>query len=201
MLTIDDQLLAIDDAIDEVVAAFLALDSVQDYLAVRQVFLSDKALQEDIAVFQALRQEYEAVETYAAFRPEVKTLRRQLVQTKRTIDMHEKMSALRQSEVAVQKILAELTQDISSVISSAIFVDTGLPLAATHLTTNAIIKEDKLCLKRRNDKGLSFICIIIVMRESWQNTAMSSIILEKCTIKFCMSIRPMRQPLQTKLPV
>lgn len=40
------------------------------------------------------------------------------------------MSALRQSEVAVQKILAELTQDISSVISSAIFVDTGLPLAA-----------------------------------------------------------------------
>lgn len=130
MLTIDDQLLAIDDAIDEVVAAFLALNSVQDYLAVRQVFLSDKALQEDIAVFQALRQEYEAVEAYAAFRPEVKTLRRQLVQTKRTIDMHEKMSALRQSEVAVQKILAELTQDISSVISSAIFVDTGLPLAA-----------------------------------------------------------------------
>ena len=67
MLTIDDQLLAIDDAIDEVVAAFLALDSVQDYLAVRQVFLSDKALQEDIAVFQALRQEYEAVETMQLF--------------------------------------------------------------------------------------------------------------------------------------
>ena len=84
MLTIDEQLFDIDEAIDEVAAAF---------------------------------------------RSEVAEIRRQLFKEKRGIDINEKVSQLRQSEVAVQKNLAELSQKISSTISSDIFVETGLPLA------------------------------------------------------------------------
>ncbi|SDO42943.1 Cell fate regulator YlbF, YheA/YmcA/DUF963 family (controls sporulation, competence, biofilm development) [Streptococcus equinus] len=129
MLAIDEQLFEIDEAIDEVAQAFLALDSVKSYLAIQKTFLADKALQGRISHFQALKQSYEEVKDYAAFRPEVKDLRHQLLEEKRALDLDQTVSLLRQNEVAVQKILAELTQEISSVISPMIFVDTGLPLA------------------------------------------------------------------------
>ncbi|UVF02384.1 YlbF family regulator [Streptococcus equinus] len=129
MLAIDEQLFEIDEAIDEVAKAFLTLDAVQAYLEIKKIFLADTALQESISEFQDLKQSYEEVKDYAAFRPEVKEIRRQLLQKKRELDLNSTVSALRQSEVAVQAILADLTQEISSVISPMIFVDTGLPLA------------------------------------------------------------------------
>lgn len=129
MLTIDEQLFDIDEAIDEVAASFLELESVKNYRKAREVFLADTVLQEKIMHFQALKQSYEDVKSYAAFRSEVAEIRRQLFKEKRGIDINEKVSQLRQSEVAVQKNLAELSQKISSAISSDIFVETGLPLA------------------------------------------------------------------------
>lgn len=129
MLAIDEHLFEIDEAIDEVVKAFLALDDVQAYLEIKKIFLADAALQESISEFQDLKQSYEEVKEYAVFRPEVKEICRQLLQKKRELDLNRTVSLLRQNEVAVQTILAELTQEISSVISPTIFVDTGLPLA------------------------------------------------------------------------
>ncbi|QMS96009.1 YlbF family regulator [Streptococcus equinus] len=129
MLAIDEQLLEIDEAIDDVAQTFFTLDSVKSYLEIKQEFLADSALQEKIVHFQELKQSYEENKDYLAFRPEVRELRRQLIKEKRILDMNEKVSRLRQSEVEVQEILAELSQKVSSAISSTIFVDTGLPLA------------------------------------------------------------------------
>jgi len=129
MLAIDEQLLEIDEAIDDVAQTFFTLDSVKSYLEIKREFLADSALQEKIAHFQELKQSYEENKDYLAFRPEVRELRRQLIKEKRILDMNEKVSRLRQSEVEVQEILAELSQKVSSAISPTIFVDTGLPLA------------------------------------------------------------------------
>lgn len=52
MLAIDEHLFEIDEAIDEVAKAFLALDDVQAYLEIKKIFLADAALQE---VFQNFR--------------------------------------------------------------------------------------------------------------------------------------------------
>ena len=41
MLTIDEQLFDIDEAIDEVAASFLELESVKNYRKAREVFLAD----------------------------------------------------------------------------------------------------------------------------------------------------------------
>lgn len=129
MLAIDEQLLEIDEAIDDVAQTFFTLDSVKSYLEIKQEFLADSALQKKIAHFQELKQSYEENKDYLAFRPEVRELRRQLIKEKRILDMNEKVSRLRQSEVEVQEILAELSQKVSFAISPTIFVDTGLPLA------------------------------------------------------------------------
>ena len=53
MLTIDEQLFDIDEAIDEVAASFLELESVKNYRKAREVFLADTVLQEKIMHFQA----------------------------------------------------------------------------------------------------------------------------------------------------
>lgn len=129
MLTIDEQLFDIDKAVDDVVTAFLELESVKHYHQAQECFMADTVLQERIAQFQELKQDYETAKRYASFRPEVAEKRRQLFKEKRALDLNEKVSRLRQTEVAVQKQLAELSQKIASTISSDIFVDTGLPLA------------------------------------------------------------------------
>ena len=49
MLAIDEQLLEIDEAIDDVAQTFFTLDSVKSYLEIKQEFLADSALQEKIA--------------------------------------------------------------------------------------------------------------------------------------------------------
>ena len=57
MLTIDEQLFDIDEAIDEVAASFLELESVKNYRKAREVFLADTVLQEKIMHFQARSEE------------------------------------------------------------------------------------------------------------------------------------------------
>lgn len=129
MLTINEQLFGIDEAIDEVVISFLKLESVINYKIARDCFLSDQVLQEKIRHFQSLQQEFEELQRYQSIRSEVINKRRALFREKRMIDMDDNVKYLRQNEVAVQDILARLSQKISSAISPDIFVDTGLPLA------------------------------------------------------------------------
>lgn len=154
MLAIDEHLFEIDEAIDEVAKAFLALDAVQVYLEIKKIFLADTVLQESISEFQDLKQSYEEVKDYAAFRSEVKEIRRQLLQKKRELDLNRTVSVLRQNEVAVQTILAELTQEISSVISPTIFVDTGLPLAPHKSHIRIVVREEREMFKKQERQGI-----------------------------------------------
>lgn len=117
---------------DEVVDAFLALDSVCRYRQAQGDFLADNPLQQKIQDFQEHKQHYKTLEPYARFRPEVRQLRRQVFQEKRQLDLEGKVSALRQHEVALQQILAELAQTIATAFSADIFIDSGLPLASHH---------------------------------------------------------------------
>ena len=129
MLSINQKLFAIEDAMEEVVVTFLQLDSVQQYKKVRRDFLLDDELQKSILAFQDLQDNYQEVKDFTEYRPEVQELRRHLFQKKRELDIHKKVVKLRQSEVAVQEVLASLSQRITIAVSGDIFVDTGLPLA------------------------------------------------------------------------
>ncbi|WP_422803073.1 YlbF family regulator [Streptococcus sp. FT1-106] len=129
MLSINQELYEIDDAIDEVVRAFLKLPVVQEYRQTRLAFLQSEDIQVAISDFQNCQEQYEEVKEFLAFRPDVAQLRRQLLSKKRTLDTHPKVIAYRQAEVALQEVLAELSSLLSQSISSDIFVDTGLPLA------------------------------------------------------------------------
>lgn len=127
MLIINDQLVAIDEAIDQLVAQIVQLEVAGAYKKAKQEFLADQELQTDILYFQNLKENYDKMKEFANFRPEVSKMRRELFEQKRRIDLNDNLIHLRQCEVELQKLLAQLTKELSQAVSADIFVDTGLP--------------------------------------------------------------------------
>ena len=58
MLKINSQLFAIEDTLDDLVAAFLNLEVVRTYKAAQKAFLADKNLQKEISNFQHYNEDY-----------------------------------------------------------------------------------------------------------------------------------------------
>lgn len=129
MLAIDEDLMILEQAIEKFVTAFCRSAVAINYKEKRKLFLEDSSLQHQIVAFQDLQKKYQELEVFSAYRPEIKELRRKIYQTKRIIDLDDKVVAFRQAEVAVQECLANLSKDLSAAVSETIFVDTGLPLA------------------------------------------------------------------------
>ena len=129
MLIINEELLAIDQAIDCLVSYFLKLPEVENYRLKRQKFENDRELQEQLFAFQELKDSYDTAKEYEAFRPDVRELKRQVLRMKRQIDLNEVVIGYRQAEFDLQTILANLGEEIAQAVSNQIFIDTGLPLA------------------------------------------------------------------------
>ena len=129
MLIINEELLAIDQAIDCLVSYFLKLHEVENYRLKRQKFENDRELQEQLFAFQELKDSYDDAKSYEAFRPDVRELKRQVLRMKRQIDLNEVVIGYRQTEFDLQSILANLGEEIAQAVSDQIFIDTGLPLA------------------------------------------------------------------------
>ena len=140
MLIINEELLAIDQAIEYLVSYFLKLPEVENYRLKRQKFENDRELQEQLFAFQKLKDSYDTAKAYEAFRPDVRELKRQVLRMKRQIDLNEVVIGYRQAEFDLQTILANLGEEIAQAVSNQIFIDTGLPLALI----NHIIKRETL---------------------------------------------------------
>ena len=129
MLIINEELLAIDQAIECLVSYFLKLPEVENYRLKRQKFENDRELQEQLFAFQELKDSYDTAKEYEAFRPDVRELKRQVLRMKRQIDLNEVVIGYRQAEFDLQTILANLGEEIAQAVSDQIFIDTALPLA------------------------------------------------------------------------
>lgn len=129
MLIINEELLAIDQAIDSLVSHFQMLPEVDAYRLSRQQFENDRELQEQLFAFQELKDCYDTAKAYEAFRPDVRELKRRVLRMKRQIDLNEVVIGYRQAEFDLQIILANLGEEIAQAVLDQIFIDTGLPLA------------------------------------------------------------------------
>lgn len=144
MLIIDDQLLELDDTIEELVTAITQTEQAKTYQVSKIAFDTDESLQEMIADFTLKKTAYEQVADYAAYLPEVKDKKKVLYKLKRQLDLHPKVIAFRQAEVALQELLASVTTALAQAVSPKVFVDTGLPLAphkAPHKKNGSTIRE------------------------------------------------------------
>lgn len=130
MLVINQDLLAIDDAIDKLVEDIKKTGEFQSYLEVKRHFTDDQLLQSEIGHFQILLREFSDQEKYASYRPESKMLKKQVLAKKRELDLNPLVVALRLAEVDLQALLASITSQIAHQVSDSIYVDSGLPLAS-----------------------------------------------------------------------
>ncbi|KXT75650.1 YlbF family regulator [Streptococcus sp. DD12] len=129
MLIIDDQLLAIEEATNRVISALKQSPEYQAYQATQAAIEADLVLQDKVAQFEETKQAYEEIEAYRDILPEARTLRRDLFQLKRELDLYPLVGQLRQDENALQEVLAKVTQALAMAVDPSIFVDTGLPFA------------------------------------------------------------------------
>lgn len=120
MLVINEDLLAIDEAVNRLVKDLVDTDHFQDYLEKKQTFEQDKILQKDILAFKELVIEYEKAKESFASRVDVKNRKRGLIESKRALDLHPNVRALRLAEVAFQEILAQISEAIAETVSSSI---------------------------------------------------------------------------------
>lgn len=154
MLVINQDLLAIDDAIDKLVEDIKKTGEFQSYLEVKRHFINDHNLQREIGSFQNLVREFSAQDKYASYPPESKMLKKQLLAKKRELDLTPLVVALRLAEVDLQAVLARITDQVAHQVSETIYVDSGLPLASRHEKVSRgiyqnIKEKDIACL---NDK-------------------------------------------------
>ncbi|GBG96060.1 YlbF family regulator [Lactococcus termiticola] len=116
MLIIDENLMAIDEKLDELVASLLEHEpEVEAYRLARRAFLEDAELQ---AQLQLLEEQAD----YIAFRPELKKLQKELM-------VNEKVYQLRLAENDLQRLLSELAKGLAGAISEDILIDENIPLA------------------------------------------------------------------------
>ena len=146
MLIINEELLAIDQAIDSLVLHFLRLPEVENYRLKQQRFKNARELQELLLEFQELKESHDKAKGYEAFRADVRDLKRQVLRMKRQIDLNEVVIGYRQAELDLQIILASHGEEVAQAISNKIFIDTGLPLAPHkphHKKGGTNIKEER----------------------------------------------------------
>jgi len=115
MLIIDEELVAIDQAVDELVASLIIEPEFLAYQAAAQAVEEDAGLSKQL---QLLAEE----EAHIAFRPELKKLQKELI-------MNEKVYQLRVAENELQALLSEVAGELSGAISKEIMIDENLPLA------------------------------------------------------------------------
>ncbi|MGT2887747.1 YlbF family regulator [Streptococcus didelphis] len=132
MLVINEELLAIEEAIDDLVSDLKSTEEYQTYQRLAKQVENDSKLQVAIAQFQQMSEAYASQSQFVRFRPEIRSLKKALLMAKKDLDLNPQISALRVAEVNLQKLLAHVSEELARSISSHIFVDTGLPLAPKH---------------------------------------------------------------------
>ncbi|HEL0647652.1 YlbF family regulator [Streptococcus equi subsp. zooepidemicus] len=129
MLIINEELFAIEKAIEQLVQDIRTSSQYQTYALAKKAFEADLALQTELALFEELKRDYELKQGLLESCPDARALRCQLLHQKRQLDLHPLVAELRLAQVDLQEVLATISTAIAEAVSEDILVDTGLPLA------------------------------------------------------------------------
>lgn len=113
MLIIDEKIIQLDGLADQVVSTFMTLDVVTDFKAKQAAFASDTEVQKQL-------QTLEENKAFINFRPELRTLQRDVLMT-------DSIYQLKIAENDIQTALSALARKLAGVISDSIEVDENLP--------------------------------------------------------------------------
>lgn len=124
MLVISEEFIAMEEAIDQLVACLKKVPQYQAYAEAKAAVEADGNLQVEMSRFQDIKKRYDASKALQEFRPEVRQLRREMLLQKRTLDCHPLVVSMRLAQMDLQEILANISEEIAGAVSDSIFVDT-----------------------------------------------------------------------------
>ncbi|UOY93753.1 YlbF family regulator [Ectobacillus sp. JY-23] len=97
------------------------------YRAAYHDLQQDEEAQRLIREFVKKKELYEEVQRFGKYHPDYKKVMQEIRDIKREVDLHERISAFKKAETAIQKLLDEVSVCIGTEISPYIKVPTGNP--------------------------------------------------------------------------
>ncbi|MEW9676582.1 YlbF family regulator [Lentibacillus sp. L22] len=98
----------------------LKSDVMEAYMRSRYEMENNKEAQQLIQAFTNIKSHYEDVQRFGRYHPDYNQIMKQVRQTKRAMDMHEKVAAYKVAERNLQKLLDEISQYIAESVSKDI---------------------------------------------------------------------------------
>lgn len=115
------------DETDQLASMVLHSELYERYISCREAIARNKAAQTLIRQFQAVREKYNEVQRFGRYHPDYKSVIRQMMETKRTVDMNPQIAAYKNAEKELNDLLGQVSLQFARAVSKSIKVPTGDP--------------------------------------------------------------------------
>ncbi|KAF1296888.1 transcriptional regulator [Enterococcus sp. JM4C] len=130
-MIINEQLFALEDQCEEIVAQLLQSQTCKNFFEAKQALATSQEamrLQKD---FLKNKEAFERIADYGLHAPGYRETQRALRKSKRELDINEQVAAYRVAETQLQDILDSIGLTVANTVSEEIKVDAGNPFFLT----------------------------------------------------------------------
>ncbi|MEY9978358.1 YlbF family regulator [Lysinibacillus sp. RC79] len=129
MMMTSDWAIILDEA-DALCGMILSSEPAKMLQQAYNAVYSDVQIVEAIYAFNRMKEQYEDVQRFGKYHPDYRTIMKSIRQQKRTLDLNEKVSALKIAENDFQDLLDQISLLIGKTVSEAVKVPVSNPFFA-----------------------------------------------------------------------
>lgn len=119
------------DTVDELSSMILSSEQAQNLRGAHLDVYSDKALVQQIATFNRMKEQYEDVQRFGKYHPDYNTIMKKIREQKRQLDLDDRIANLKIAENEFQDLLDEVSLLIGKSVSEAVKVPVSNPFYST----------------------------------------------------------------------
>lgn len=115
-------------ATQDIADMILASEEMKLYMRAKEALKKDQNAQEQIRLFQKLKDNYEEVERFGKYHPDYSQVNEQVRKMKRDIQVMPTVQAFRKAETALEDLLFQVCRIVADGVSTTIKVPSDNPL-------------------------------------------------------------------------
>lgn len=119
------------DAVDELSSMILSSEQAENLRKAHSDVYNDELLVQQIASFNRIKDQYEDVQRFGKYHPDYHTIMKKIREQKRSLDMNERIAALKMAENEFQDLLDEISLIVGKSVSEAVKVPVSNPFFAS----------------------------------------------------------------------
>lgn len=138
----NDQMVVIEDAVDQLVAAVQKSEAFKTYQQKQQALIKDEKAQDLIQSFHHYQEKLAEIEPYGSYVPQAVTLKKQTLTAKRQMDMYPTVAEYKVAQLRFETMIDTLSVAIANKVSTKIKVVTRNPFFETNRKPHNKLKDD-----------------------------------------------------------